>query len=106
MSPDPDILAVLDPAKSAVVEACAGSGKTWLLAARIVRLLLAGAKPGEILAITFTQGSARDRGARRRGAAPPGLADDRMSSATCGTGCRKRRSMLPRLRVPEGSTNC
>ena len=34
------ILRALDPLRSVVVEACAGSGKTWLLASRIVRLLL------------------------------------------------------------------
>ena len=48
------ILRALDPSRSVVVEACAGSGKTWLLASRIVRLLLAGVSPGEILAITLT----------------------------------------------------
>ena len=50
----------LDPARSVVVEGCAGSGKTWLLASRIVRLLLAGVAPGEILAITFTRKAARE----------------------------------------------
>lgn len=58
--PDFDFSAALDPARSAVVEACAGSGKTWLLASRIVRLLLAGAAPAEILAITFTRKAARE----------------------------------------------
>ncbi|MGH8616983.1 MAG: UvrD-helicase domain-containing protein [Burkholderiales bacterium] len=56
----------LDPARSVVVEACAGSGKTWLLVSRIVRLLLAGAGPSEILAITFTRKAAQEMAARLR----------------------------------------
>jgi ATP-dependent helicase/nuclease subunit A len=46
--------AALQPRASVVIEACAGSGKTWLLVARIVRCLLQGAAPSEILALTFT----------------------------------------------------
>ena len=49
-----------DPTRSVIVSACAGSGKTWLLVARMVRLLLAGAKPQEILALTFTRKAAQE----------------------------------------------
>ena len=47
-----------DPQRSVVVEACAGAGKTWMLVSRILRALLEGAKPHEILAITFTRKAA------------------------------------------------
>ncbi len=48
-----------NPRASAWVSANAGSGKTHVLAYRVIRLLLAGADPGGILCLTFTQ--------RRRG---------------------------------------
>lgn len=49
-----------DPDQSVVVEACAGAGKTWMLVSRIVRALLEGARPNEILAITFTRKAAAE----------------------------------------------
>ena len=50
----------LDPVRSIVVRACAGSGKTWLLTSRIIRLLLDGVLPQHILAITFTKKAAQE----------------------------------------------
>jgi ATP-dependent helicase/nuclease subunit A len=47
-----------DPRRSVAVEACAGAGKTWMLVSRIVRALLDGVAPQEILAITFTRRAA------------------------------------------------
>ena len=50
--------AVSDPAVSAWVAANAGSGKTHVLAQRVIRLLLEGVDPGKILCITFTKAAA------------------------------------------------
>ncbi len=49
-----------DPRRSVVVEACAGAGKTWMLVSRILRALLDGREPQEILAITFTKKAAAE----------------------------------------------
>src|SRR5262249_56662436 len=47
-----------DPAASAWVAANAGSGKTHVLALRVIRLLLDGVDPAKILCITFTKAAA------------------------------------------------
>jgi len=47
-----------DPAVSAWVSANAGSGKTHVLAQRVIRLLLDGVDPARILCITFTKAAA------------------------------------------------
>ena len=60
MSEKFDYSVACNPNNSVIVSACAGSGKTWLLVARMVRLLLAGAKPQEILALTFTRKAAQE----------------------------------------------
>ena len=47
-----------DPAVSAWVSANAGSGKTHVLAQRVVRLLLQGTDPSRILCLTYTRAAA------------------------------------------------
>src|SRR3981189_1629844 len=51
-------IAASDPAVSAWVSANAGSGKTHVLAQRVIRLLLDGVEPAKILCITFTKAAA------------------------------------------------
>ncbi len=53
-----------DPQSSAWVSANAGSGKTHVLAQRVLRLLLNGAAPGKILCLTFTKAAAANMAER------------------------------------------
>ena len=53
-----------DPSASAWVSANAGSGKTHVLTQRVLRLLLAGTPPAQILGLTFTKAAAANMAAR------------------------------------------
>jgi ATP-dependent helicase/nuclease subunit A len=53
-----------NPAVSAWVAANAGSGKTYVLAQRVIRLLLGGVEPEKILCITFTKAAAANMAKR------------------------------------------
>ncbi|NIJ08080.1 ATP-dependent helicase/nuclease subunit A [Sphingomonas vulcanisoli] len=49
-----------DPKKLVWLSASAGTGKTHVLTARVLRLLLSGAAPGSILCLTFTKAGAAE----------------------------------------------
>ena len=53
-----------DPQASVWVTANAGSGKTYLLVDRVIRLLLSGTKPARILCLTFTKAAASEMSRR------------------------------------------
>jgi ATP-dependent helicase/nuclease subunit A len=53
-----------DPLTSAWVAANAGSGKTFVLSRRVIRLLLAGVDPSRILCLTFTKAAAAEMAKR------------------------------------------
>src|SRR3974390_1750130 len=55
---------VANPATSAWVAANAGSGKTHVLAQRVINLLLKGVEPEKILCITFTKAAAANMAKR------------------------------------------
>jgi ATP-dependent helicase/nuclease subunit A len=59
MNENPSLRAT-DPHHDASVHASAGTGKTWLLVTRVLRLLLDGANADGILAVTFTRKAAAE----------------------------------------------
>jgi len=67
-SPTPDTvknqLKAGDPCSSAWVSANAGSGKTHILVERVLRLLLSGVAPENILCLTYTKAAAAEMGQR------------------------------------------
>ena len=102
-----------DPDTSAFVSANAGSGKTHVLAQRVINLLLRGVDPAKILCITFTKAAAANMANRVFGtlASWSTLADDRLdekiAASTGGASgaaqrARARRLFATALETPGG----
>ena len=72
-----------NPRASAWVSANAGSGKTHVLAQRVIRLLLDGVEPAKILCLTFTKAAAANMANRVFGtlASWTALDDDALGEA-------------------------
>ena len=80
-----------DPAVSAWVSANAGSGKTYVLAQRVIRLLLDGTDPAKILCLTYTKAAAANMANRvfERLAGWTTLDDDALADEIRRTGVRR-----------------
>jgi ATP-dependent helicase/nuclease subunit A len=103
--------AACDPRRSVIVEACAGAGKTWMLVSRILRALLDGALPQEILAITFTRKAAGEMRARLdewlADFGSPDCDDERRPCwPTCTSGCSPPAGRWKSAPSTPGSRNC
>jgi ATP-dependent helicase/nuclease subunit A len=96
-------IATSDPAVSAWVAANAGSGKTHVLAQRVIRLLLEGVDPERILCITFTKAAAANMAnrvfddLRRWTALDDASLDDAIRRISAGTPDAARRARARRL---------
>src|SRR5215210_433580 len=55
-----DQASAADPGAHAALSASAGTGKTQVLTARVLRLLLSGVRPENILCLTFTKAGAAE----------------------------------------------
>src|SRR3954464_7124420 len=79
-----------DPALSAWVAANAGSGKTHVLAQRVIRLLLDGTNPAKILCLTFTKAAAANMANRIFETLSQWieLDDGKLDAAIAGTGAK------------------
>ena len=92
-----------DPAVSAWVSANAGSGKTFVLAQRVIRLLLEGTDPRRILCLTYTKAAAANMANRvfERLARWTTLDDEKLDTEIRLTGVRqvdaKRRARARKL---------
>src|SRR5208337_2809240 len=77
-----------NPNQSVWVSANAGSGKTYVLASRVVRLLLQGVAPSKILCLTFTKAAAANmaEGVFDKLARWTQLADDELSGEIVAVG--------------------
>src|SRR3569623_856373 len=62
-----DQLRASSPREHAALSASAGTGKTHVLTARVLRLLLAGVDPASILCLTFTKAGAAEMAERIHG---------------------------------------
>jgi ATP-dependent helicase/nuclease subunit A len=102
-----------DPDISAFVSANAGSGKTHVLAMRVINLLLRGVDPAKILCITFTKAAAANMANRVFGtlAEWSTLPDDKLdekirqstgASVTAALRARARRLFASALETPGG----
>jgi len=113
----PDVLRVqvqaADPDVSAFVAANAGSGKTYVLAQRVINLLLRGVDPAKILCITFTKTAAANMANEvfKRLAAWTALSDAALDKAIqastgrkpdAGERARARRLFASALETPGG----
>ena len=63
----PEQLAASDPKSSVWVGASAGTGKTFVLSNRVLRLMLAGSRPDKILCLTYTNTAAAEMAIRVNG---------------------------------------
>ncbi len=92
-----------DPAASAFVSANAGSGKTYVLAQRVIRLLLQGVDPAKILCLTFTKAAAANMANRVFGQLAAWIAlddaalDQKIAEIDGRRGDAKRRARARRL---------